>query len=244
MMTIGVLAWALLLPATLLVRRPPSRPVVARAHDSPAVAPGASLTVSQAITSKHFLVLGFTFFACCAAHSGPIFHVISYATWCGIGPMAATSIYSVEGIGGLAGRILLGVLADRTNVKWVLVTGLLVQSPAIGAYLSARQLSEFYVIAAVFGMAYGGVMPLYAVLAREYFGQNIMGSVFGAATMLSGFGMALGPLAGGWVFDHFGTYTWMYIAASAMAAGAALLALFFPRGSAQPRMPLQTVSAS
>ena len=29
-------------------------------------------------------------------------------------------------------------------------------------------------------MAYGGVMPLYAVLAREYFGQRIMGSVFGA----------------------------------------------------------------
>ena len=36
-------------------------------------------------------------------------------------------------------------------------------------------------------------MPLYAVLAREYFGQRIIGTVFGAATMLSSLGMALRP---------------------------------------------------
>ena len=50
-------------------------------------------------------------------------------------------------------------------------------------------------------------MPLYAVLAREYFGQHIMGTVFGAATMLSSIGMAFGPLAGGWVFDTFDAYS-------------------------------------
>ena len=36
-------------------------------------------------------------------------------------------------------------------------------------------------------------MPLYAVLAREYFGPRIIGTVFGAATMLSSLGMALRP---------------------------------------------------
>jgi MFS family permease len=51
--------------------------------------------------------------------------------------------------------------------------------------------------------AYGGVMPLYAVLAREYFGRRVMRTVFGAATMLSSIGMAFGLLAGGWVFDTF-----------------------------------------
>ena len=63
----------------------------------------------------------------------------------------------------------------------------------------------------MFGAAYGGVMPLYAVLAREYFGPRIMGTVFGAATMASSLGMALGPLAGGWVFDTSTSYTWLYI---------------------------------
>jgi MFS family permease len=233
MLIIGLLAWALLVPASFFVRRPPAAPPAA-AGAAADMAP-ADMKVSEAITSKHFLILGFTFFACCAAHSGPIFHVISYATWCGIGAMAATSIYSVEGLGGLGGRLLLGLLADKYGAKWVLVSGLFVQSVAISAYLVVRELGEFYVVAAIFGIAYGGVMPLYAVLARDYFGQNIMGSVFGAATMLSSLGMAIGPLAGGWVFDTFGTYAWLYVGSGSIAVAATLLALFFPRGPAAPR---------
>jgi MFS family permease len=155
--------------------------------------------------------------------------------------MAATSIYSVEGLGGLGGRLLLGLLADKYGAKWVLVIGLFVQSVAISAYLAARELGEFYVIAAIFGIAYGGVMPLYAVLARDYFGQKIMGSVFGAATMLSSLGMAIGPLAGGWVFDTFGTYAWLYVGSGSIALAATLLALFFPRGPAGNReIPIGT----
>jgi MFS family permease len=154
--------------------------------------------------------------------------------------MAATTVYSVEGLAGLAGRLLLGVLADRTNVKWVLVGGLAVQSLAIGAYVFVNELSEFYTLAVIFGVAYGGVMPLYASLAREYFGQEIMGSVFGAATMLSSLGMAIGPVAGGWVFDRFGTYAWLYVASCIVAVGAVLLALNFPRGAAPLRAPRVT----
>jgi MFS family permease len=72
-------------------------------------------------------------------------------------------------------------------------------------------------------------MPLYASIAREYFGQHIMGTVFGAATMLSSLGMALGPVGGGWVFDTFHNYAWLYIASAAVAVGAALLAFTFPK---------------
>ena len=69
-------------------------------------------------------------------------------------------------------------------------------------------------------MAYGGVMPLYAVLAREYFGQAVMGTVIGAATMLSSLGMALGPLGGGFIYDTFGDYTWLYIGSAFIAFAA------------------------
>jgi uncharacterized membrane protein len=49
----------------------------------------------------------------------------------------------------------------------------------------------------LFGFAYGGVMPLYAILVRQYFGARIMGATFGGAIMASTLGMAIGPLAGG-----------------------------------------------
>jgi MFS family permease len=227
MFYIGVLAWVLVIPASLAVRRPlPS-------EDAPApsaIAAGPDKgSVGAALTSPQFLVLGFTFMLCCAAHAGPIFHVVSYAMYCGLGAMAAVSVYSVEGLAGLGGRLLLGLLADRYGAKRLLVIALAVQAVAIAAYLKVNRLEEFYALAVIFGVAYGGGMPLYASIARDYFGQKIMGTVFGAATMLSSLGMAAGPVVGGWVFDHFHNYAWLYIGSAAVGLGAVLMAMLFPK---------------
>ncbi|MER9106999.1 MFS transporter [Mesorhizobium sp. M0848] len=234
MFDIGITAWVLLLPAVLLVRQPP-KPVLVDTGSAP-VAEGAGLTVGQALRSPQFIVLGLTFFACCAAHSGPIFHMVSYAMLCGVAPMAAVSIYSVEGLAGLGGRLFYGVLADRLGVKPVLIAGLAIQAIVIAAYLSISQLEQFYMLAVIFGATYGGVMPLYAVLAREYFGQRILGTVFGAATMLSSLGMALGPLAGGMVFDAYANYSWLFIGSALIGLGAVGIAIAFPP---LPRRELQ-----
>ncbi|HWK64222.1 MAG TPA: MFS transporter [Rhizobiaceae bacterium] len=226
MLTIGIAAWVLLLPAGLLVRQPQVATAGGAARD-PAGESGA-FSAGAAFRTPQFAVLAGTFFLCCAAHSGPIFHMVSYAMACGVPALAAVSIYSVEGLAGLAGRLLLGVLADRIGVKPVLVTGLLVQAFVIAAYLAVSSLGEFYLLATIFGTAYGGVMPLYAVLAREYFGQSAMGAVFGAATMASSIGMALGPWAGGWVFDRFGVYDWLFIGSFGIGLAAVAIALAFP----------------
>jgi MFS family permease len=87
-------------------------------------------------------------------------------------------------------------------------------------------------------MAYGGVMPLYAVLARDHFSPRILGTVLGAAAMVSSLGMALGPAIGGWIFDRFGSYAPMYAGSLAIGLGAAAIALAFPRApSPAPRAP-------
>jgi MFS family permease len=226
MAVIGALAWALLIPAALLVRQAPATGTEASAATGQT--DGSTPRITAALASPKFIVLGLTFFLCCAAHSGPIFHFVSYAIFCGVPTMAAVSIYSVEGLAGLAGRLLFGVAADRLGLKLVLVSGLLVQSIAISGYLFASRQTEFYLLGIAFGAAYGGVMPLYAVLAREYFDQRIMGTVFGAATMLSSLGMALGPVAGGWIFDTYHDYRWLYWSSVGIAFAAAAVACAFP----------------
>ncbi|MGO7333463.1 MFS transporter [Rhizobium leguminosarum] len=234
MLIIGIAAWVLLVPAALLVRRPPAQ----TADTDTAFSADARPKLSKVFRSPQFIVLGLTFFACCAAHSGPIFHMVNYATICGVAPMAAVSIYSVEGLAGLGGRLLYGSLADRIGVKPVLVAGLLVQAAALATYLLVSQLGEFYALAIVFGSAYGGVMPLYAVLAREYFGPRVIGTVFGAATMLSSLGMAFGPLIGGWIFDTFANYSWLFIGSAMVGLGAAAIALAFPPLARQKPQPV------
>ena len=235
-LVIGLGAWALLIPAVWWIR-------VAPAAKAAVPAAGASepqaMAVGQALRSRPFIVLAAAFFACCAAHSGPIFHTVSYAIGCGLPMVAAVTIYSMEGFAGLGGRVVFGLLADRIGVKPVLVAGLLVQAFAGGSYMLVNQLGGFYAVAVVFGLAYGGVMPLYAVLAREYFGDRILGTVLGAASMVSSLGMALGPVVGGWLYDRYGSYAWMYIGSLALGLAAAAIALAFPRTGPPPTGRLQ-----
>jgi MFS family permease len=232
MLVIGIAAWALLIPASFLVRPAPKGNDTETAHR--AETPAIEWSAAQAFRTPQFLALAGAHFACCAAHSGPIFHMVSYATLCGIAPLTAVTVYSLAGFSGLGGRLLLGALADRLGAKPVLVGGLFVQAMCIATYLAVAHLGEFYALSVVFGLAYGGVMPLYAVLVREFFGARIMGTVFGAVSAFASLGMALGPWAGGYVFDTFHGYTWLHAGSFAIGLAAVAVALTFPSKRRQP----------
>ncbi len=230
MLGIGIASWVVLLPFVYFIRVVPAQGL---ATASP-VDGGGEISAKDALRSRAFLILGAAFFACCAAHSGPIFHTVSYAIGCGLPMVAAVTIYSMEGAAGLGGRLLFGVLADKYGPKPVLVAGLLVQAFAAVSYLAVNQLGGFYAVAIAFGAAYGGTMPLYAALAREAFGPRILGTVLGAATLLSSLGMALGPFIGGWLYDRYGSYAWLYIGSMMAGLAAAGIATMFPRAPARP----------
>ena len=223
---IAALAAAVMIPAALLVRRPP-----ALERAGAGVVPGEQLepamSVGEAVRSPQFIILLLTNFFCCATHSGPIFHTIGYAVSCGIPLVAAVSIYSVEGLAGLGGRIAFGILGDRFGAKRVLVSGLLAQAFGALAYSFVRELDAFYAVAALFGFIYAGVMPLYAVLARENFPLRMMGTIIGGTSMAGSLGMATGPLAGGLIYDTFASYRWLYVGAWGIGIGAFLIALTF-----------------
>jgi predicted MFS family arabinose efflux permease len=233
MLVIGIAAWALLIPACFLVR-PAPQAAKSNATANTTEAPATEWTAAQAFRTPQFAALAGAHFACCAAHSGPIFHMVSYAMVCGIAPLTAVTVYSLAGFSGLGGRLLLGALADRLGAKPVLVGGLLVQALSIATYLAVAQLGEFYALSVVFGLAYGGVMPLYAVLVREYFGARIMGTVFGAVSAFASLGMALGPWAGGYVYDTFHGYTWLHAGSFTIGLAAVAVALSFPSKRRQP----------
>jgi MFS family permease len=214
----------IMIPVALLLRRPPA---LAGGAAASVVGPQPQMSVAQAIRSPQFIILLATNFFCCATHSGPIIHTVSYAISCGIPMLAAVSIYSVEGLAGLGGRIVFGVLGDRFGAKRVLILGLLIQAFGALAYVFVRELAAFYAVAALFGFIYAGVMPLYAVLARENFPMKMMGTVIGGTAMAGSLGMAVGPIAGGLIYDTFASYAWLYIGAWGMGIGAFLMAMSF-----------------
>src|SRR5204862_6441660 len=140
------------------------------------------------------------------------------------------------GLSSIAGRLGGGLLADRFGAKRTLLSGLALQAVMIVLYLYVRDLGPFYALAVVFGISYGGVMPLYALVTREYFGERVMGSAYGAVFLVSTLGMGIGAWAGGWIHDALGTYAWLFISSAAIGVPAMILPLTFrpPRRAAAP----------
>jgi len=123
--------------------------------------------------------------------------------------------------------VLTGVVADRFGAKRTLVVGLIVQAVMVFTYLFAHDLRGFVAIALLFGLAYGGVMPLYALVTREYFGEKVTGTAYGGIFLISTVGMGLGSFAGGWFYDQLGAYTWLFLSSAGIGVAAAVLALTF-----------------
>jgi MFS family permease len=225
MLIVGDLAWLVIIPAAFLIRNAPA--------DVGATAMGArpvwerEFSTAQVLAAPQFWAIALTHFACCAAHSGPIFHMVAHATDQGLATMVAATVLGVSGLASIGGRIACGLLADRVGAKQTLVVGLALQAVAIFLYLFVRDAGSFYALALLFGVSYGGVMPLYAIVTREYFGERIMGTAYGAVFLISTLGMGLGSFGGGWLFDRLGTYVWLFAGSFGIGAAAVLLALTF-----------------
>jgi predicted MFS family arabinose efflux permease len=224
MLVLGDIAWVVIIPTALLIRDDPDVTDTAGAAD-----PGPEYSSGQVLKAPQFWAIALTHFACCAAHSGPIFHMVTHATDQGVPAMAAATMLGVSGLSSIAGRIGGGLIADRFGVKRTLIGGLVLQATIIAAYLLAREAWSFYALAMVFGTAYGGVMPLYALVTREYFGEKVMGTAYGAVFFISSLGMGIGSLAGGVIYDRLGAYAWLYLGSALVAFMAVVLAFTFRR---------------
>src|ERR1700688_4070990 len=147
MQIVALVVAAIMIPVSLLVRRAPA---LESAPPAPSGDPAnAEMSLAQALRPPQFIILLLTNFFCCATHSGPIIHTVSYAVSCGIPMIAAVTIYSVEGLAGMGGRIAFGLLGDRYGAKRVLVLGLLAQAFGALAYVFVRELAAFYAVAAL-----------------------------------------------------------------------------------------------
>jgi sugar phosphate permease len=247
----GILVWAVMLPLTLLLRERPqdmglqpydTTPV--RTVETPTVT-AVPYTFKQILTIPAFWVIALVHFFCCAAHSGPIFHMVSAAIDVGVDKLAAATVFALSSFASLSGRIGTGLLADRFGSKNILVTWLLMQATTVVLYLFVGSFAGFVTLGVFFGISYGGVMPLYAVVARDYFGARALGASYGAIFGLSCLGMGLGGWLGGRLFDTLGTYNGLYILSFLFGSAGALLA-FWLRTPGQPRAlstSLQTARA-
>jgi MFS family permease len=144
--------------------------------------------------------------ACCVAMAMPQVHIVAYCGDLGYGPARGAEMLSAMLGFGILSRIGSGLMADRLGGAPTLLIGSVLQGIALFLYLLFDGLVSLYIISALFGLFQGGIVPMYAIIVREYFSPKEVGIRIGIVLMATLFGMALGGWMSGIIFDHTGSY--------------------------------------
>src|SRR5262249_22614569 len=107
---------------------------------------------------------------------------------------------------GVVSRLGSGVVADRIGAGPMLLIGSLMQAMALLLYLFFDSLSSLWVIAGLFGLFQGGIVPMYAVIIRQFLPPREAGARISLVLMATVLGMAFGGLASGFIYDATHSY--------------------------------------
>jgi len=179
---------------------------------------------------------------CCVAMAMPQVHIVAYCVDLGYGPAVGAEMLSLMLMGGVASRLVSGLLADKLGGVLTLLIGSSLQMIALFLYLPASGLVSLYVVSLIFGLSQGGIVPSYAIIVREYLPPKEAGAKVGFVIMATIVGMALGGWLSGWIYDLTGSYQLAFIngiAFNALNVGVMLLILIRSR----PRAPGQAIAA-
>jgi MFS family permease len=138
--------------------------------------------------------------------SMPQVHIVAYCGDLGYGVARGAEMLSLMLGFGIVSRVASGYIADRIGGLKTLLLGSALQGVALFLYMLFDDLASLYVISAMFGLFQGGIVPMYAIIVRDYFPAREAGTRVGLVIMATLFGMALGGWMSGLIFDLTGSY--------------------------------------
>ena len=210
----GIFAVCTMLPLSLLLHRAPGRsPPESRAgtagrrvEGTPRPAPSATrdLGLSPAMLQ---VLLSAGIIGCCIAMSLPLAHLVAYGSDLGFSTARAAEMLSLMLLASFVSRMFgVGLLADRFGGLRAMFAFSIVQAVMLAALGVVDSLAGLYVVAALYGLGYGGLTPCYPVVIREYMPAEQAGRQTGIVIFSGTIGMAIGGWLGGFVFDLTGSY--------------------------------------
>jgi MFS family permease len=220
---LGIFCALSLPPLAMLMRARPPAPVEASV-DTRGAAPSTrpfGLSMNAALT-----LLCIAGVACCVAMSMPQVHIVAYCGDLGYGAARGAQMLSLMLACGVVSRLVSGAICDRIGGLRTLLLGSLLQGTALLLFLPFDSLASLYVIAGLFGLFQGGIVPSYAIIVREHFPPAEAGVRVGAILMCTLLGMALGGWMSGKVFDLTGSYHAAFLNGIAWNAVNLSIALF------------------
>jgi len=232
---IGLIAWLIVVPLSRLLRRDPYEigalpdGVKAQSRDlrrDEGDTRSASLSLSQAFRARSFWFIMVTWFLYASNIFLVMTHLVPHATDMGFSALEAAAVLSLIGGAATAGRVLMGIVADRIGRKVTAITCALLQAGAMVWLIWSEDLWMLYLFALVYGFAFGGMSPAMAALIGDTFGLGKLGAILGLLEVSFGIGAAIGPAIGGFIFDVSHSYFVAFsLGAAVMLVVTSLIAL-------------------
>jgi len=119
----------------------------------------------------------------------------------------------------------MGGIADRIGGRLALIIGVILMVVPLFGLLLAKEVWMLYLVAAVFGFAWGATGPLTSPIVAELFGLRSHGIIFGIINFCCTIGGAIGPVLAGMIFDVKGSYNLAFLICAALATTGCILTL-------------------
>jgi sugar phosphate permease len=134
----------------------------------------------------------------------------------------------------IAGRLLLGWLADRFPKKYVMLLIYLLVAAAIPLIFLAHSPAATSFAAALFGIGLGGDYMIIPLMTAEIFGVQVLGRLMGVLLTAGGVAEGLAPWWVGHLRDTTGSYNYGCMILVAMALLGAVAVTALPRSRRSP----------
>jgi MFS family permease len=252
---IGIAIWVIVLPLSLILKRRPedvglrpdddppednlpeetkSQAVLVPTMEPATLPTEVDWTLGQAVASKTFWILAFAFFLSSLAHSMVTVHAINSLKDAGIPDVRASFL----GVGlfvslSIIGRLGFGWLGDYVDKRYLFMVSYSLCGLGVLVLSQANNTASAVLYSAIFGIGFGGTIPLSAAIRGQYFGRAAFGKIQGFMAPIMMMGSMVGPLFAGVLYDLTGTYSLSFMI-TAMLQFLAAVTIFFARPARPP----------
>lgn len=221
----GVFSLCVMLPLCLIVRHkpPPPKPL---AKPSESKASSGQPVIPMSNNSIQY-GLSVAIFGCCIAMALPLGHLVSFVTDRGHPIQNAVEVQSVMLLSAFVSRaVLLGLISDRWGGMRALLIFSFAQTIMLTIFTITHSLWALYVVAALFGLGYGGLFPVYTVAIRDHLPIGEIGRRTGVVFFVGAVAMGIGGWLGGYLFDQTGSYTAPFLLGAGFNAANVILVIY------------------
>jgi predicted MFS family arabinose efflux permease len=199
---------ALTIPAlALLFYRPPpdvvprGAPGAEARNNAVAFAPVAGIRPGIVMA-----MLAGAIFCCCTTMSMPLAHRVAFCSDIGIGPRPGAAMLSLQLAAGFVAQQMWGWVADRLGALRTILFASAAMAAAMTGFLLTQDEVGLFSVSALFGLAFGGLIPGYILAVREMFPVDEASWRIPAVMFPGSLGMAAGGWLAGAIYDGFGYY--------------------------------------